>query len=115
MQKRGRKLPVAARSVKGESGTFFCWLRGSFSIAGEHILFQVEDTESPIEVEVTGRFKKWLAQQGGNLPMEPVWVSGWPSVQMGKLIALKPKFCFKTTLQTLKKRGTSGAILKARS
>ncbi|MGK7907793.1 MAG: hypothetical protein AB4040_11280 [Synechococcus sp.] len=93
---------MPAHSAKGESGTFFCWLRGSFSIAGEQILFQVEGTESPIEVEVTGRFRKWLSQQGGKLPMEPVWVSGWPSVQRGKLATLKPKSCFKPTSTGIK-------------
>ena len=83
-----RKSPV--------SGTFFCWLRGRFVASGGQILFQVEGTECPIEVAVTDRFKRWLKEVGYHLPQDSVWISGWPSVQGGRLVALKVKFCFQS-------------------
>ena len=93
-QKRGRKRPFPSQGKSSDSGTFFCWLHGRFTIADDSILFHVEDAEHPIAIEVKGRLKKWLREAGYNLLQEPVWVSGWPSVQEGKLVSLKVKSCF---------------------
>ena len=93
-RKRSSKQPLSAQASNADSGTFFCWLCGRFAIADGRILFHIVDAEHPIDIEVTGRFKKWLVEGGGNLPQQPVWVSGWPSVQGGKLVSLTIKSCF---------------------
>ena len=103
-KQKDKKQKFSSSFTKRESGTFFCWLHGRFFTAGEKILFQIEGTETPIEVDVAGRFKKWLANQGYKLPNESVWVSGWPSVRRGKLVALKVKSCFGSTSVGIKER-----------
>ena len=98
-KQKSKQKDLTFQRRSSESGTFFCWLKGRFTTSGEQILFQVEGSERPIEVEFTGRFKKWLQEVGYQLPQDAVWISGWPSVQMGKLVALKAKSCFQSNTE----------------